>query len=310
MNIVQKIIFVLIPAFSRPALVAKLPNEVLATLASSRPALVGNLPDEVLISLIDKHDFLPLLPDEDLLALVKLKPSILGLTFDHLPTSQLLMLLSSRPQLLQSLPTSADNIISRILGDRSNQNKLLKLVQAMPARNMATLASSKTALVSNLPDEVLISIIAGRQDILPLLSDADLIALVKIKPKSLALLVNHLSTSQLLEFHSSRPQLLPSLPTSVDPIISNLLKNKRYENKLLKLIEGTSARNLVALASSKPALIANVPDEVLSILAYSRPSLVMNFPNEVLATLASSRPALVGTLPDEVLWGEYKAVNL
>ena len=155
MNIVQKIIFVLIPAFSRPALVAKLPNEVLATLASSRPALVGNLPDEVLISLIDKHDFLPLLPDEDLLALVKLKPSILGLTFDHLPTSQLLMLLSSRPQLLHSLPTSADNIISRILGDRSNKNKLLKLVKAMSAKDLVALASSRPALVANLPDEVL-----------------------------------------------------------------------------------------------------------------------------------------------------------
>ena len=155
MNIVQKNIFVLIPASSRPALVAKLPNEVLATLASSRPALVGNLPDEVLISLIDKHDFLPLLPDEDLLALVKLKPSILGLTFDHLPTSQLLMLLSSRPQLLHSLPSSADSIISRILGDRSNKNKLLKLVKAMSAKDLVALASSRPALVADIPDEVL-----------------------------------------------------------------------------------------------------------------------------------------------------------
>ena len=151
----KKIIFVLIPASSRPALVAKLPNEVLATLASTRPELVGNLPDEVLILIIDRQDVLPLLPDQDLIALVKLKPSILGLTFDHLPTSQLLMLLSSRPQLLHSLPSSADSIISRILGDRSNKNKLLKLVKAMSAKDLVALASSRPALVANLPDEVL-----------------------------------------------------------------------------------------------------------------------------------------------------------
>ena len=109
----------------------------------------------MLISIIDRQDVLPLLPDEDLIALVKLKPSILGLTFDHLPTSQLLMLLSSRPQFLQSLPTSTDNIISRILGDRSNQNKLLKLVKAMSAKDLVALASSRPALVADIPDEVL-----------------------------------------------------------------------------------------------------------------------------------------------------------
>ena len=318
MNIVQKNIFVLIPASSRPALVAKLPNEVLATLASTRPELVGNLPDEVLILIIDRQDVLPTLSDQDLIALVKLKPSILGLPFDHLPTLQLLMLLSSRPQLLHSLPTSADNIISRILGNRSNQNKLLKLVKAMPARNLATLASSKTALVANLPDEVLILIIAGRQDILPLLSDADLIALVKIKPKSLALLVNHLSTSQLLEFHSSRPQLLPSLPTSADPIISNLLKNKRSENKLLKLIEAMPARVLASLASNRPWLIAHMPlpalkylvdrDDLLPLLKDDHLHNLLSFKPSLLSVIAQltagklstilrSRPALIERLP-------------
>ena len=140
----------------RPNILRQLPIETLTATVQSRTALVANLPDEVLILIIaDRQDVLPLLPDEDLIALVKLKPSILGLTFDHLPTSQLLMLLSSRPQLLQSLPTPADNIISRILGDRSNQNKLLKLVKAMSAKDLVALASSRPALVAELPDEVL-----------------------------------------------------------------------------------------------------------------------------------------------------------
>ena len=112
-------------------------------------------PGQVLISIIDRQDVLPLLPDEDLIALVKLKPSILGLTFDHLPTSQLLILLSSRPQLLHSLPTSADSIISRILRDKRNLNKLMKLVKAMSAKDLVALASSRPALVADIPDEVL-----------------------------------------------------------------------------------------------------------------------------------------------------------
>ena len=110
-----------------------MPVSILATLASSRPATVANLSKEALVLIIaDRQDVLPLLLDKDLVNLLKLKPSFLSLIFEHLPTAQLVSLLSSRPQLLTSLPRSADAIISNLLKNKRHKNKLLTLMKAMP----------------------------------------------------------------------------------------------------------------------------------------------------------------------------------
>ena len=303
----------------RPNIIRELPSETLAATVQSRPAMVANLPEEVLISIIaGRQDVLTLLPDDDLIALLKLRPSFLALIVEHLPSSQLLLLLSSRPKLLPSLPPSADHIISSSLKKKHLKNKLLKLLQAMPGRLLATLASSRPAMVANLPEEVLVSIIAGRQDVFTLLPDEDLTALLELKPTFLALIVEYLPSSQLLLLLSSRPQLLPSLPTSADPIISNLLQEKYLKHKLLKLVQAMPAITLATLASSRPWLIANMPPSALNSLVARddllpllkdhhllnllsfKPSLLSalaELPSDKLSPILKSRPALIERLP-------------
>jgi len=304
----------------RPNIVAEIPSETLAVTVQSRPVMVVNLPEEILGFIIaDRPDVLPLIPDEELVALLKLKPSFLDLVVERLPFSQLLVLLSSRPQLLHSLPPSADAIISNLLEDRRHKKKLLKLMQAIPASILATLASTRPAIVANLPEEILILIIANRQDMLTLLSDKDLVTLLYLNPNILSSIVEHLSSSHLLLLLSSRPQLLSLLPPSADDIISNLLKKKRHEKKLLKLIKAMPARILATLASSRPWLIANIPSSALESLVVRadllplledhhllnlisfRPSLLYAFaeliPAEKLSPILRSRPVLIERLP-------------
>ena len=230
----------------RPNIIRELPSETLASTVQSRPAMVVNLPEEVLVSIIaGRQDVLTLLPDEDLIALLELKPTLLALIVEYLPSSQLLLLLSSRPQLLPSLPTSADPIISNLLQEKYLRHKLLKLVQAIPASTLATLASSRPWLIANMPPSALKSLVA-RDDLLPLLKDHHLLNLLSFKPSLLNALAE-LPSDKLSPILKSRPALIERLPPSARPILSSLLLQKSFLKKL-------SLPFMVGLASSPTIL--------------------------------------------------------
>ena len=215
----------------RPNILLELPSETLASTVQRRPAMVANLPDEVLISIVvDRQDVLPLIPDKDLTALLKLKPSFLSLIVEQLPTAQLLVLVSSRPQLLTSLPPSADVTISNLLKKKRHKNKLLKLMKAMPASILATLASSRPWLIANMPSSALESLVA-RDDLLPLLQDDHLLNLLSFRPLLLSAFAG-LPADRLSPILMSRPALIERLPPSAKPILSSLLLQKDFLKKL------------------------------------------------------------------------------
>ena len=229
-----------------PNIIKELPSETLASTVQSRPAMVAKLPEEVLVSIIaGRQDVLILLSDEDLIGLLKLRPSFLALIVEHMPFAHLLLILNSRPQLLTSLPPSADHIISSLLKKKHLKHKLLKLMRAMPASILATIASSKPWLIANMPPSALESLVA-RDDLLPLLKDHHLLNLLSFKPSLLSALAE-LPSDKLSSILKSRPALIERLPPSAKPILSSLLLQKSFLKKL-------SLPLMVSLASSPTIL--------------------------------------------------------
>ena len=227
-------------------------------------------------------------------------PSVLDEVFssnkslvDCIPNSTILKLAEAA-----DLAMLSDSILSSVV------TKQPKIISQIPAETIAVIVKSRSAMISNLPEEALSLIIVERQDVLPLLSDEDFISLLDQKPSILTLIVEHLPTSQLISFLSSRPRLLPSLPISMDPIILNLLEEKRFETKLVKVIVAMPAQTLATLASTRPWLISYVPDAALELLVSEREDLLPLLSDDNLLNLLSFRPTLLSAfaqLPAERL---------
>ena len=227
-------------------------------------------------------------------------PSVLDEVFssnkslvDCIPNSTILKLAEAA-----DLAMLSDSILSSVV------TKQPKIISQIPAETIAVIIKSRSTMISNLPEEALSLIIVERQDVLPLLSDEDFISLLDQKPSILTLIVEHLPTSQLISFLSSRPRLLPSLPISMDPIILNLLEEKRLEAKLVKVIVSMPAQTLATLASTRPWLISYVPDAVLELLVSEREDLLPLLSDDNLLNLLSFRPTLLSAfaqLPAERL---------
>ena len=210
----------------------KIPSESIAVTVKSRLGMVANLPEEIMAMIVaERQDVLPLIPDEELLALLKLRPSFLALVVEHLPSSQLLVLFSSRPQILSMLPPSADAIISNLLKKKRLEKKLLKLMKAMPASILATLASNKPWLIADMPSSALESLVV-RADLLPFLKDHHLLNLIAFRPSLLSALAEETPADRLSTILESRPALIDRLPPSAKPILASLLLKKKFLRKL------------------------------------------------------------------------------
>ena len=216
----------------RPDILTKIPSESLAATVQSRPAMVVNLPEEILgLIIADRQDVLTLLSDKDLVTVLNLKPNFLSLIVEHLSSSHLLLLLSSRPRLLSLIPPSADAIISNLLKKKRHEKKLLKLMKTMPARMLATLASSRPWLIANIPFSALESLVV-RADLVPLLKDDHLLNLISFRPSLLRAFAELVPAEKLSAILRSRPDLLQRLPPSAKPILSSLLLKKSFLKKL------------------------------------------------------------------------------
>ena len=216
----------------RPDILTKIPSESLAATVQSRPAMVVNLPEEILgLIIADRQDVLTLLSDKDLVTVLNLKPNFLSLIVEHLSSSHLLLHLSSRPQLLSLIPPSADAIISNLLKKKRHEKKLLKLMKTMPARMLATLASSRPWLIANIPFSALESLVV-RADLVPLLKDDHLLNLISFRPSLLRAFAELVPAEKLSAILRSRPDLLQRLPPSAKPILSSLLLKKSFLKKL------------------------------------------------------------------------------
>ena len=216
----------------RPDILTKIPSESLAATVQSRPAMVANLPEEILgLIIADRQDVLTLLSDKDLVTVLNLKPNFLSLIVEHLSSSHLLLHLSSRPRLLSLIPPSADAIISNLLKKKRHEKKLLKLMKTMPARMLATLASSRPWLIANIPFSALESLVV-RADLVPLLKDDHLLNLISFRPSLLRAFAELVPAEKLSAILRSRPDLLQRLPPSAKPILSSLLLKKSFLKKL------------------------------------------------------------------------------
>ena len=139
-----------------------------------------------------------------------------------------------------------DPIILDLLEEKRFETKLVKVIVAMPAQTLATLASTRPWLISYVPDAVLELLVSERDDLLPLLSDDNLLNLLSFRPTLLSAFAQ-LPAERLSPILRDRPALTERLPPSAEPILSSLLLRKSFLSKL--------SMSLMASLATSPGIL-------------------------------------------------------
>ena len=139
-----------------------------------------------------------------------------------------------------------DPIILNLLEEKRFEAKLVKVIVSMPAQTLATLASTRPWLISYVPDAALELLVSERDDLLPLLSDDNLLNLLSFRPTLLSAFAQ-LPAERLSPILRDRPALTERLPPSAEPILSSLLLRKSFLSKL--------SMSLMASLATSPGIL-------------------------------------------------------
>lgn len=259
----------------RPEILDCIPTNILSLLAIT-PAIINNIPSSLLINLVRR------IPDSELEVLLSNSPILLQLSPDSLVS-----VIKADPRLLTRLPDSTllemshnsplmESFIDCNLVDVLSRHQITVLLTQGPlARSEVLLTLPLSSLLTLASDPLLV----------PLLSDSTILDVLSRHP----LLLNLLPASILATLVRTRPWLLAQIPA---PLVVTIAKRQEIFGLL-------TDQDLINILAFQPSVLTSLPEPTLVHLLQSRPYLLQSLPpsvEPVLVQLLKSRK-LLSVLP-------------